>query len=72
MQITKERTIKTFEKLAEIYTFFKKLDIEKLKHPIKNAETLLKLIIKVKNIPLDPKLRPLINQIPKIYEYEEN
>ena len=42
-----------------------------LKIPVKNSETLEKLLGQIKKIKLDPGLRPLINLLPKIFTYEK-
>lgn len=48
------------------------MDVKDLKIPIKNKEKLKKLVKYIKHFPLDNGLRPLINLLPKILDYEKS
>lgn len=48
------------------------MDVKDIKIPVKNKEKLSKLVKYIKKFPLDNGLRPLINLLPKILEYEKS
>ena len=54
-----------------MYTFFNNMDDSDIKVPIKDKNTLSSLLKKIKAVPLDPGLRPLINLVPTIIEQEK-
>lgn len=47
------------------------MDDSDIKVPIKDKNTLSSLLKKIKAVPLDPGLRPLINLVPTIIEQEK-